>query len=172
MKRSPKTNRGNLGFTLIEVVVSVGTIALVLAGVVTLTAASLADTDRGDAKARADSLATYAANRIAQELREAKRAWLTPYEWEWGEYETLWMVFPVETEEGWYDTEQDGTMVAYFLWDDRLYRWSEHDGFRQMAEHIESVGFGGEGDVIELTVTSNVGGQTSTRSTRVCLRNS
>jgi prepilin-type N-terminal cleavage/methylation domain-containing protein len=166
------TNKHNRGFTVIELVISIGVVVLVLAAAVTLTLASLTDAGRGDAKARADSLATYAANRIVQELREAKRAWLTPYEWEWGEYETLWIVFPEETEEGWYNTEQDGAQVAYFLWDDRLYRWSEGDGYHQLAEYIESVRFVGEGAVIELTVTSNVEGQTSTQSAKVCLRNS
>lgn len=169
MRRPARRKRG---FTLIEVLICLATIGLILVGIVSLMAACLADMGRGDAKTRADSLATYATDRIVQELREAKRAWLTPYEWEWGEYQTLWMIYPEETGDGWYDTEQDGELVAYFLWNDRLYRWSAHDGFHQMAEHIESLEFAGEGDIIELSVTTAIEGHTSTQSERVFLRNS
>jgi hypothetical protein len=165
------TRRGR-GFTLLEALIGIGIVALVLAAVASLMMASFTDAARGDAKLHADSVATYAANRMLVEVREAKRAWFTPYVWEWGEYDTLWMVFPQRTMEGWYDRQIDGDTVAYFIWNDRLYRYSDVDGYEKMAEHVDSIGFQGEGDIVQVTVTSSVEGQHATRTEHVHLRNS
>jgi len=166
-----RIGRQSHGFTLIEAVLSMGIAALVFAAIAALIDASFFDAAKGDAKAQADAAATYATNRIVREAREAKRVWCLPYQWEWGEYQTLWIVYPVQTGGGWYDREQDGESVAYFLWDDRLYRWSPTGGYHRMIDNIESIGFLGAGDVITVSITANVQGQRATRSEQICLRN-
>jgi prepilin-type N-terminal cleavage/methylation domain-containing protein len=162
------------GFTLIELVIGIGIGALVLATVAALMMASFVDAARGDAKIQAGSVATYATNRMVSEVREAKRAWFTPYEWQWGTYDTLWIVYPEETVDGWYDRASDGELIAYILWNDRLYRYEcAGDGsFHQMVEHVESIGFSGDGNVVTISVTAEVEGERASRSERVFLRNS
>lgn len=160
------------GFTLLEVLISIGVLTLVGVTMVSVVAQCLNVFSQSESNAAAVNSATIAIQRLSNDIRDGRSAIVSGG--------TLTVYYPKKitdttTKESMYDlSAQDPVSRSYYLSQGKLLR-NINGQISTVAKDISSITFGASGGTVSITIntTSQIGRETSSQQVvgRITLRN-